>query len=336
MEKPEFGPGKLLGMSGSYWQTCALHAAVKLDLFTVIGNDKRSAREVAANLGLEPRATGMMLNALCAMALLEKKGDIYVNTPESKTFLSKNSDKYIGYMIMHHHHLVESWSRLDESVRTGRPVRRRSSSGDEETDDIRRESFLMGMFNIASGIAPKVAEEIDLSGRSHLLDLGGGPGTYAIHFCKQNKNLKATVFDLATTRPYAEKVISKFGVEDRITFTDGNYLVDAINGAYDVAWLSHILHAEGPEDCEGIIQKAVSALRPGGMIIIHEFILDNTKDGPLFPALFSLNMLLGTPGGKSYSEEELAAMLQKAGVKKIKRRPFKGPTDSGIITGIVP
>ena len=336
MEKPDFGPGKLLAISGSYWQTCALHTAVKLDLFTVIGNDERSSEEVAENLGFDPRATGMMLNALCAMALLEKKGDVYANTPESRAFLSKNSDKYIGYMIMHHHHLVESWSRLDESVRTGRPVRRRSSSGDETSDGIRRESFLMGMFNIASGIAPRVAEEIDLSGRSLLLDLGGGPGTYAIHFCKQNKNLKATVLDLPTTRPYAENVISKFGVEDRVTFTDGNYLTDAIDGAYDVVWLSHILHAESPEDCEGIIQKAVSALRPDGMIIIHEFILDNTKDSPLFPALFSLNMLLGTPGGQSYSEQELAAMLEKAGVKRIKRHPFKGPTDSGILIGIAP
>lgn len=336
MEKPESGPGKILGISGSYWQTCALHAGVKLDLFTAIGNESLASGEVADRLGLDHRAVEMLLNALCAMNLLEKAEGAYVIAPDAKTFLSKDSERYIGYMIMHHHNLVASWSRLDESVRTGRPVRTRSSSGDEASDEAYRESFLMGMFNIASGIAPQVAEEIDLSGRKHLLDLGGGPGTYAVHFCKHNKNLNATVFDLSTTRPYAEKIISRFGMENRIGFTDGNYISDNISGTYDVAWLSHILHAENQDDCERIVQKAVSSLGPGGMIIIHEFILDNTKDGPLFPALFSLNMLLGTPGGKSYSEEELVVMLEKAGVKKIQRSSFRGPTDSGIITGIVP
>ena len=106
-----------------------------------------------------------------------------------------------------------------------------------------------------------------------------------------------------------------------------------IEGVYDAAWLSHILHGEGPEDCQRIIQKTVSALVPGGMIIVHDFILDNTMDGPVFPALFSLNMLLGTPDGQSYSEKQIMEMLAKAGVKGIQRIPFQGPNDSGIITG---
>jgi len=336
MGKPESGPGKLLEISGSYWQTCTLHTAVKLDVFTVIGDGSLTSRAAADKLGLDPRAVEMLLNALSAMSLLEKSEDAYVNTQDSRKFLSKNSEGYIGYMIMHHQNLVGSWARLDESVKTGHSVRTRSSSDSEDGDEEYRESFLMGMFNIASGIAPQVAKEIDLSGRKHLLDLGGGPGTYSVHFCKHNKHLKATVFDLSTTRPYAEKIISRFGMENRIGFTDGNYISDNIGGMYDVAWLSHILHAESPDDCQRIVQKAVSALEPGGMIIIHDFILNNTKDGPLFPALFSLNMLLGTPGGKSYSEEELVVMLEEAGVGGVQRSSFKGPTDSGIITGIVP
>jgi len=75
-------------------------------------------------------------------------------------------------MIMHHHHLVESWSQLDQAVRSGRPVRGRVSF----EDDTKRESFLMGMFNNAMLIAPQLTKTIDLSGRRHFLDLGGGPG----------------------------------------------------------------------------------------------------------------------------------------------------------------
>jgi hypothetical protein len=150
-----------------------------------------------------------------------------------------------------------------------------------------------------------------------------------------NPRLKATVYDMPTTKPFAEKTIAKFNLQDRVDFKNVNYLEEEIEGVYDVAWLSHILHGEGPEDCRKIIGKAVSAMKPGGMILIHDFILNNNMDGPLFPALFSLNMLLGTQTGQSYSEKQIRGMLSDAGVSEIRRIFFESPNDSGIITGIV-
>ena len=273
----------------------------------------------------------MLLNALVAMKLLSKSNDRYANTPLSTSFLVKGSPRYVGHIIMHHHYLVDSWAQMDAAVLSGQPGRTRASDGDDQ----RRESFLMGMFNIAMNLAPVIVPLIDLGGRRHLLDLGGGPGTYAIQFCLHNPRLKATVYDLPTTRPFAEKTIAKFDLTDRIDFMDTDYLEEEIAGSYDVAWLSHILHAESPEDCRKIIDKAVSVLEPGGMILIHEFILDNTMDGPLFPALFSLNMLLGTPAGQSYSEKQLMDMLAEAGVGELRRTFFESPNDSSVIAGIV-
>ena len=232
---------------------------------------------------------------------------------------------------MHHHHLVESWMHLDQAVTTGMPVRKRASFSDEEW----RESFLMGMFNMAMALAPRLVPLINLSGRQHLLDLGGGPGTYAIHFCLENPRLKASVFDLPTTRPFAEKTIKKFKLSDRIDFVDGNYLEEKIKGRFDVAWLSHILHGEGPDDCLKILKKTVAVLDSGGLILIHDFLLNRSMDGPLFPALFSLNMLLGTSSGQSYSEDQMAEMLSQAGVTHIRRIPFDSPNDSGIMMGEV-
>ena len=195
----------------------------------------------------------------------------------------------------------------------------------------------MGMFNMAMSVAPRIVNTIELSGRRQLLDLGGGPGTYSIHYCQANPGLKATVYDLSTTRPFAEKTIAKFSLTDRIQFMDGDYVgQERIEGSYDVAWLSHILHGEGPQTCRQIIHKAAAALEPGGMLIVHEFILNNEMDGPLFPTLFSLNMLLGTDDGQAYSEKEIMDMLAGAGLKEIKRIPFDSPNDSGLIAGTVP
>ncbi|MCP4723257.1 MAG: class I SAM-dependent methyltransferase, partial [Desulfobacteraceae bacterium] len=120
-----------------------------------------------------------------------------------------------------------------------------------------------------------------------------------------------------------------------ISFIPGDYTRDnfCLDQKFDTAWLSHILHGEGPEMAEKIIARAAAALRPGGKIFIHDFILDNTMDSPLFPALFSLNMFLGTKQGQSYSEEQLVDMLTNQGVKNIVRLDFAGPTQSGILTG---
>jgi len=331
MEKQQWNPGSLLQLSGQYWATCTLHAAVELDVFTAIGDQRIAGGDIAQKLNVSKEGAVRLLNALTAMNLLKKKNDHFSNTRAVTTFLSKNSSEYIGHMITHHHHLMDSWSKLDQGIKTGTPVRVRGSHTSSEW----RESFLMGMFNIAMSVAPLLADKIDLSGRRHMLDLGGGPGTYAIHYCLKNPRLKATVYDLPTTRPFAEKTINKFGLTDRIDFMDGNYVKEDIEGIYDVAWLSHILHGEGQKDCQRIIEKTVSALEPGGMIIVHDFILNNSMDGPLFPALFSLNMFLGTSDGQSYSEKQITYMLAKAGVKEIRRLSFQGPTDSGIITGTV-
>lgn len=321
--------GRLLECSGQYWHSCTIQAAVRLDLFTAIGDRCLTGENVAKRLGANERAMTMLLNALTAMGLLEKLEDGFSNTPTGRQFLSKDSPEYLGHIITHHSHLVDSWAKLDKAVQTGLPVRGRASHSSEEW----RESFLMGMFNMAMGLAPRVAAEVDLSGRGLLLDLGGGPGTYAIHFCLKNPRIKATVYDLPTTRPFAEKTIDKFGLSERVTFLAGDYLEDDIGGSYDVAWLSQILHGEGREDCQRVIRKTASALKPGGMLLVHEFILNDSMDGPVFPALFSLNMLLGTAEGQSYSEEQIRNMLARAGAKDIDRLPFRGPNDSGIIRG---
>ncbi len=332
MEQKVWNPAELLQFSGGYWSACALHAAIKLDIFTPLSEGPVTAKQLAKQVDCDNRGLAMLLNALVALNLLIKEEDAFSLTPFSLDYLSKTSPQYLGHIINHHHHLMEKWAHLDQAVKSGEPVGQRVS---HEASEEERESFEMGMFNLAMQLAPRIVPNIDLSGRRRLLDLGGGPGTYAIHFCLHNPELSATVYDLPTTRPFAEKTIARFDLADRISFESGDFIEEGIRGTFDVAWLSHILHGEGPEGCAIILEKAVAALEPGGMLLIQEFILDNSLDGPLFPALFSLNMLLGTPTGKAYSEQELMDLLKAAGADQVRRLPLELPNGAGVMAGIV-
>lgn len=331
MNESDWTPARLLEFSGSYWGVCALHAGLKLELFTRLDRESRTGLALATECGCDHRGLDMLLNALTAMRLLTKSGDCYTNSPVAVERLSRTSPDYMGHILLHHHNLMEGWSRLAQVVRSGQPSRI-SSSHVESAEE--RENFLLGMFNMASMLAPQMARQIDLSRRKRLLDFGGGPGTYAIHFALANPDLEAVVFDLPTTRAFAEQTLKRFPVEDRVTFQAGSFHDDFPAGRYDVAWLSHILHGEGTEGCRTILQKAAAVLEPGGMLLIHEFILDDDRCGPLFPALFSLNMLVGTEGGQSYTFAELSGMVREVGGKRIERLQLALPGPSGVIAAI--
>ncbi|MBU1568041.1 MAG: SAM-dependent methyltransferase [Proteobacteria bacterium] len=326
----EWSVGVMLGVSGGYWRGCALQAGVRLKIFSVLGSGPKDAFAVAHAIGSEVRATGLLLDALAAMHLLVKTDGSYKNSEFAGKFLDAGLPGYMGHIILHHHHILDGWAQLDAAVMTGAKVVRRSYGA-----DIERESFLLGMFNLAMGIAPRLVAQFDLTGRKRLLDLGGGPGTYAIHFCLLNPDLTAVILDRPTTEPFARKTVARFQLAERIGFIGGDFNTDPISGGpYDVAWLSHILHSNSPEECQECIDKTVAALVPGGLILIHDFILDDSKDGPEFAALFSLNMLVGTDGGRSYSRAEIFAMLEQAGVRDVSHRKCSTPNDSSVIVGV--
>ncbi len=322
--------GKLLSVSSGYWRGCTLQTGVRMEIFTLLDDRNMVLTDICVAIQSDGRGTELLLNALAGMRLLIKEGNTYRNTPFALEWLSKKSEKYMGHIILHHHHILDGWAQLDQAVKTGAPVSKRSYG-----EEIERESFLMGMFNIAMNIAPDVASQVNLAGRKRLLDLGGGPGTYAIHFCLANPDLQAVIFDRPTTKPFAMETVESFELQQRIDFAAGDFNTDPIaKGPYDVAWLSHILHSNRPETCQNIITKTIGVLEPGGLLLIHDFILDTNRDAPEYAALFALNMLINNQG-RTYSENEIQTMLEKGGAKMVERHPFQGPNASSILVATI-
>lgn len=325
---------KIMEFSGVYWATCTLHAAIRLDVFTVLEDmgDTATVTDLASRLGCDLRALDMLVTALSGLEFLERDGDRIKGVESAMRYLSRHSKQYVGFLIRHHADLVKAWADLATAVKTGHSVRTASASHTE--DESERQAFLMGMFNIAVHQADVVAGVLDLSGRTKLMDLGGGPGTYAVHFCKQYEGLHATVFDMPTTKPFAQLMIERYDLSDRIDFVGGNFLENDLPGGFDVVWISQVLHGESPENSQKIIKKAAGSLNRGGLLCVQEFVIDEARQGhPLFPALFSLNMLLQTEGGQGYTGSEISAMMTRVGVRNIYRVPVDLPQGCGIIVG---
>ncbi|MDP3565033.1 MAG: methyltransferase dimerization domain-containing protein, partial [Methanoregula sp.] len=140
----EWSVGAMLGISGAYWRGCTLQAGVRLQVFSVLGSCQMDAYKVAKEVGSDKQATGLLLDALAAMRLLVKKAGLYENSEFAGKFLVIGLPGYMGHIILHHHHILDGWAQLDAAVMTGKKVARRSYG-----TEIERESFLLGMFNLA-------------------------------------------------------------------------------------------------------------------------------------------------------------------------------------------
>ncbi|MDR1870594.1 MAG: methyltransferase domain-containing protein [Deltaproteobacteria bacterium] len=307
-------PKALFAMGQEIWKASAIGAAIKLSLFPAIAElaPNSTATALADKIGADPRGLGMLLTALTALDLLHKDRDSYRLTEFASQCLLEKSPDYYGDILVHFSYLIPAWSQLEKSIQTGQKYQPSQQKPAQPERNIR--AFLMGMHNVARLQAETVAKALDLSQAKTLLDLGGGPGTYAATFCRQYPQLSAVVFDRPTSEPIFQEVVHHYGMERRVSFQSGDFLTSPLPSGFDAVWLSQVLHGESFEKATELVQRAAATLNPRGILAIQEFVLNDERDGPLGPALFSLNMLLQTEGGSSYTVSEISQMMEKAGV----------------------
>jgi hypothetical protein len=305
-----------------------LMVATDLGMFDHLENFQTAA-EIAGLVKADPRATGIILDGLAALGLIAKEGERYRNGELTSRYLMRGKEEYRGAIVRHMDHTWWGWSELLGTVQRGHADMDKSERWldrmPESQEDWVRE-FIWGMHAIARDLAPQVVAMMDLAGVKRLLDLGGGPATYAIAFAQASPTLSATVFDLPKPATIAQENISRHGLASRIDTLAGNFLEDDIGSGYDFIWVSQILHSHTEEQCRLIIDKSVRALNPGGQVAIQDFFLNDDRISPLEGAMFSVHMLAVTPGGRSYTHTEVAAMMAAAGLKTPVHKPTSPQT----------
>lgn len=285
-------------ISWNYRAARVLQVANKIDIFTALSDKEMSSEQLARKCRTKLDMTEKLLIACTAMGLLQKRGNRYSNTELAKTYLVRGQKLYQGNIIAHAANTWNFWNNLEDEIRL------EPTSKVNEADEHR--NFIMGMHNIAvAGRADVFIENIGLSERKKLLDVGGGPGTYSIAACRRFPKLKAVVFDLPETIAIAQEVIAAEGMQDRVTTQAGNWETDAFGEGNDVVLLSNILHGPGSK-ARIKLKKAYDSMIDGGLLLIQDFLLNDEKTGPLIPALF--NVMIG-----AYSRCELLSMIKEAG-----------------------
>ncbi|CAO0821889.1 Methyltransferase domain-containing protein [Desulfarculales bacterium] len=325
---------KIQATASGYWGACALHAAVQTGVMAALAQAPASAGDLCQRLELDRRGLDILLRALLVLGLVNFEDDLYVLDTQAAPCFTPGQATDMSNAILHMADMVKDWAQLAQCLRRGEPVERPAHRG--PGPDPGREHFYRAMRDIARQQARGLAARLGLKPDTNLLDMGGGPGVYALTFSKEVPGLKAKVYDLPGAEPYFREEAANFP-DVKVAFVQGDYLKDAVlgGGPYQVAWLSQILHGEGPEQCRAMLAKATQALAPGGELWVQEFVV--TVPGHPFAGLFGLNMLVNTQQGQAYTLEELVGMLEQAGLEEVAHLGFtKEGGPAGLVRGRKP
>ena len=309
-------PEPVMRVARAFWEARLILTANELRLFDRVATGAATVAEIAAAVGTEPRATEIILNALVGQGLLTKSGDRFANTPDTAAFLVSSAPASIAAALDHYNNLWDTWSQLTEVVRSGQPALRQPRANAPASS---LEAFILAMHSFARPRAAGVVDAIDLQGVARVLDIGGGPGTFSCEFARRG-DIRATVLDFPDVLVITRRLAAEAGLADRIATIPGDALETDFGSGYDLIFISALIHSCSPDETRLLFTKAFAALNPGGQVVVQDFFLDESKTLQPSASLFAVNMLVGTAGGRSYSEAETREWLAEVGFGSLCRR----------------
>ena len=306
----------LLVDAAGYRKSFIMVSAIKLDIFTILERlAPLSLQGLAAELSISLRSTAKLISGLLALKLVEQVDTAqYRNSATAREYLVRGSRSYLGESIRTLHRLGSStWAELEHTLTTGEPQAR------QRTDQANAE-FWQDLVTAIRPMSIKAAEAAaELLGHhpmGRILDLGGGSGVFGGSLLARFPEAQVLQVDWAACNRVAEDFNQQYVTEKRFSTCDGDLFVDQLwhsHGPFDLVILSHLLHQESPERIGELMDKISSALRPSGLILINEYVLDEDKSTPPYSLIFDLSMLLQNHGGGAYTLSELRGFLKAIG-----------------------
>lgn len=304
---------RIAGIGNGYWQSQALFAALELGIFPTLRDGPKTADALAAQLGCDRRAMTILLRALGGLGLVRPAAnDSFEAEPTAIEALTPGGRLDQTAILSHLAAMVGAWGQLASIARTGIPAP--PPNRPDETQNTAFRAFIEGMHQLSGPSAEVFAALPAVSKARTMLDVGGGPATYAIAMARRHPELRATVLDHGQALSVARRHVCAANLEDRVTLRPGDALDDDYGVGYDLVLLSQLLHAFGSEENRAIVRRGASALAPGGLLVINEFALEEDGVSPPIAALFGVNMLVNTQRGATYKISELKQWLREAGL----------------------
>eukprot|EP00931_Biecheleriopsis_adriatica_P075762 TRINITY_DN49551_c0_g1_i1.p1 TRINITY_DN49551_c0_g1~~TRINITY_DN49551_c0_g1_i1.p1 ORF type:complete len:362 (-),score=57.42 TRINITY_DN49551_c0_g1_i1:116-1201(-) len=304
----------------------ALFAALELGVFDKLAAAAKplTVDELATACGLKARPLQTLLTALVSARCMRRNATdgTYSNSPSVAKFMVTSSKAYYGdYFKLQIGRLF--YARMGHLA----AIMKGEEGLDYSTwfsDPAVASLYTSAQHNGSLATAKSLFKKMPLSGVSQMLDVGGGSGAFSMVAAHLEPGLQATVLELPEVCKEGRRLLQSEAsaeVQPRVKFVE----LDATSpswpvadGQYDTVLMSY-LSGSVPEPVIGqLYVNAMKALAPGGRLIVHDFMVDDSKDGPALGAYWALQHVTVNPDGLGLSPDEVGSRMKAAGFQEIK------------------
>ncbi|UQA55798.1 methyltransferase [Polyangium aurulentum] len=282
-----------------------LAAAQDAGLVHELPSGPLTAQAYAEKLGLDPRATRLVLEVLVTLDVASRNGDFYDASPKLRDLLAPGG-------VQTPAPIQKLWSHVPQFLRTGEPLIRMDASPTQREESYRGTvSMLARMFE---GIARALASKIEKA-PARVLDVGCGSGVWSLALAERFPQTHVTGLDFPAVLESFTSRAKELGLADRTSTIPGN-MHDAPlpSGAFDMVVIANVLRLETPDRAAALLARLAPAVAPGGALLVVDALAGGTPERERSRALYALNLSLRTQQGRVHSPEEITGWLETAGL----------------------
>ena len=315
---------KISNIAFGFIASKALFVALHCNIFTKLSKKSMSAKDLAIDIDVPVNGISTICTALTSIGLLQRKNKRYSNSKGAEDFLVKGAPNDFGdYLRLQIDRQMYSFMEQLEGVITNN-IKPNYIDSYAKWMSNEKEARLYSESQHAGSVGPSksLARIIDFTKINHLLDVAGGTGGFAIGLCKVNPNLHITIIDFPNVIKLGYEKVKEAGLSDRISFIAGNALDYDWPTNVDAVMMSYLFNGVPEEAIPELVKKAYSVINPGGLFIIHDFMVNNDRSGPPLAALWQLQHLAFTPTAKSITNKWVTDILESSGFVNIQIKPL--------------
>ncbi|HLQ22633.1 MAG TPA: methyltransferase [Gemmatimonadales bacterium] len=318
----------MMGLITGYWVSQAVGVVALLGVADQLGEGPRVSDDLARAVGADPQALYRVLRLLASLGVFaEAAPGSFALTPLGETLRSEAPDSVRNFAITETapgHWLP--WGRLQESVRSGRPMAR-EALGMELFDWYAQNPEEAGFFSAAMGnlsalAASELVRVYDFSAVRTVADVGGAHGVLLAAVLRANPAARGILFDLPHVIATAGGAVAEEELSQRCELVSGDFFEAVPDGA-DLHLLKQIVHDWDDERATRLLQNCHRALGPAGKLLLVEMVIP-PENRPSPAQAMDLNMLV-VLGGRERTEEEYQRLFQAAGFRLERVIPTHSP-----------
>ncbi len=298
-----------------------LFVADEIGVFRALAQTPATLDELATRTGVPRRTLRIVTDAMVSLGFLDRRESQYQNGAAAAAFLSGSGPLDLRPALRFLNRIsYRYWLKLEEAVRSGQAQAQIASLSEEE-----QKIFSEGVAAFTTPAAAGLAAAYEFGGHRHVLDLGGGTGSFLIAVLGRHAGLSGTLFELPGAVAVARRYLAGKPEAVRIKLVEGDFLKDSLPEGADVVILANVIHVFSPERNLDLLRRIRHHVPDGARLLMVDLWTDSTHTQPPAAPLMAGEFLLFGGEGDVYSVEEAQGWFHKTGWRHVEHKPLAGP-----------